>query len=138
MKNKKMKKLTVVLAAALLLLVLPAGAQQKVDRKNLTIKEWNTDVRTNQKYLDHVTTYNAQGKKIEEIEYTPLGQKWRKRYEHGENGKVSKEYIYDERNVMISYKVFEYNEIGKKTQTTYTPRGKVKTIKVYEYIVTEE
>lgn len=133
-----MKKMMMALAAALLLLALPAGAQQKMDKKNLTIKEWNTDVRTNHKFLDHVTTYNSQGKKIEEIEYTPLGQKWRKRYEHGDNGKVSKEYVYDERNVMVNYKVFEYNEMGKKTQTTYTPKGKVKTIKVYEYIVTEE
>ncbi len=126
------------LAAALLLLALPAGAQQKMDKKNLIIKEWNTDVRTNQKYLDHVTTYNAQGKKIEEIEYTPTGQKWRKRYEIGENGKVAKEYVYDDRNVMVNYKVLEYDEMGKKTQTTYTPKGKVKTIKVYEYVISEE
>lgn len=133
-----MKKMMMALAAALLLLALPAGAQQKMDKKNLIIKEWNTDVRTNQKYLDHVTTYNAQGKKIEEIEYTPTGQKWRKRYEIGENGKVAKEYVYDDRNVMVNYKVFEYNEMGKKTQTTYTPKGKVKTIKVYEYVISEE
>ena len=126
------------LAAALLLLALPAGAQQKMDKKNLIIKEWNTDVRTNQKYLDHVTTYNAQGKKIEEIEYTPTGQKWRKRYEIGENGKVAKEYVYDDRNVMVNYKVLEYDEMGKKTQTTYTPKGKVKTIKVYEYVISDE
>jgi hypothetical protein len=32
--------------------------------------------------LDHVTTYDADGKKLEEIEYNSEGQKWRKRFEY--------------------------------------------------------
>ena len=44
-----------------------AGAQdqpaQKINKKNLVIKEWNTDVKTNAQILDHTTTYNSDGRK---------------------------------------------------------------------------
>ncbi len=124
------------LAAALLLLVPVVRAQEtpKINKKNLVIKEWNTDVKTNRKVLDHVTTFNPDGQKIEEIEYGSGGQKWRKRFEYGPDGKVSKEMVYDERNKLVNYKKFEYNEFGrKKTQYTYNPKGKLLTIKVFEY-----
>ena len=108
---------------------------QKINKKNLVIKEWNTDVKSNAKVLDHVTTYNADGQKIEEIEYSSTGQKWRERYEYGANGKVSKEYVYDERNRPVSVKTFEYNEFArKKTQYTYDAKGNLKSIKIYEYL----
>ena len=129
---------------ALMLSALPAVAQtQAVNenpaKKNLIVKEWNTDARTNNKFLDRVTTYNEYGKKVEEIEYNSMGQVWRKRYEHdGPNGRVSKEYLYDHHNRLVNYKVYEYNELGRKMQTTYYPNGKVKTIKVYEYSVRED
>lgn len=126
------------MAAALLLSVCGAFAQtgtQKINKKNLVIKEWNTDANSKTRVLDHITTFNADGKKIEEIEYGQSGQKWRKRFEYDAAGKVSVEYVYDDRNRLDNYKKFEYNEFGrKKTQYTYSPKGKLKTIKVYEYI----
>ena len=131
-----MKKIA-LLAAAMLLTVAGAWAQttQKINKKNLVIKEWNTDANSKARVLDHVTTYNAEGKKIEEIEYSQSGQKWRKRYEYDAAGKVSTEYVYDERNRLDNYKKFEYNEFGrKKTQYTYTAKGKLKSVKVYEYL----
>ena len=83
-----------------LLILLPLAVQaqdtQKINKKNLVVKEWNTDARTNKKILDHVTTYNPDGKKIEEIEYGISGQKWRKRYEYDQNGKNITEMVYDE------------------------------------------
>ena len=122
----------------MLLTVCSAFAQtttQKINKKNLVIKEWNTDAGSKTRVLDHVTTYNADGKKIEEIEYGQSGQKWRKRYEYDAAGKVVKEYVYNEHNKLDNYKKFEYNEFGrKKTQYTYTARGKLKTVKVYEYL----
>lgn len=133
-----MKKYLMVLAS--LLLLIPAAFAQdetpnKINKKNLVIKEWNSDAKSNKKVLDHVTTYNAEGKKIEEIEYGSNGQKWRKRFEWGEDGKVSRELIYDERNRLVNYKTFDYNEFGrKKTQYTYNPKGKLLTIKVFEYL----
>ena len=62
-------------------------------------------------------------------------QKWRKRFEWGENGKMTRELVYDERNRLVNYKKFEFNEFGKKkTQYTYDPKGKLISTKVYEYI----
>lgn len=127
----------ILIFAALLLLLVPALRAQetpKIDKKNLVIKEWNTDVRTNAKVLDHVTTFNSEGQKLEEIEYGSRKQKWRKRFEYGANGKVSKEMLYDENNKLVNYKKFEYNEFGrKKTQYTYNPKGKLLTVKIFEY-----
>ena len=131
-----MKKILTILAFALLM-AIPSGAQtqQILNKKNLVIKEWNTDVKTNRKFLDHVTTYNPEGRKIEETEYTASGQKWRKRYEYGADGKVSRELVYDERNRLVTAKKFEYNAFGKKkTQYNYDAKGKLLTIKVFEYI----
>lgn len=135
--EKKMKTIW-TLVAAVLLTVWGAGAQTttpKINKKNLVIKEWNTDANSKTRALDHVTTYNADGKKIEEIEYSQNSQKWRKRFEYDASGKVSTEYVYDERNRLDNYKKFEYNEFGrKKTQYTYTAKGKLKSVKVYEYL----
>jgi len=121
----------------LLLLPAVAGAQeaQKINKKNLVVKEWKTDVKTNKKILDHVTTYNTDGKKVEEIEYGEKGQKWRKRYEYDESGKMSREMVYDEKNALVNYKKYEYNEFGKKkAQYTYDAKGKMTSIKNFEYI----
>ena len=136
-----MKKLLTLLALAFAL-VVPAMAQntaagQKINKKNLVIKEWNTDPRSGKKVLDRVTTYNADGKKIEEIEYGSEGQKWRKRFEYapGAEGKCVKESVYDERNRLNTVKKYEYNEFGrKKTQYNYNAKGKLLTVKVLEYI----
>ena len=78
--------------------------------------------------------------KIEEIEYDSIGkQKWRKRWEWGENGKQARELVYDERNRLVSYKTFEYNEFGrKKTQYTYNAKGKLIGTKLYEYVTQDD
>jgi len=131
-----MKKILTLLAAALLLIpVAGAQTQQKINKKNLVVKEWNTSAKGT-KILDHMTTYSPEGKKIDEAEYDMTGkQKWRKRYEWGENDKMARELLYDERNKLVNYKKFEYNEFGKKkTQYTYDPKGKLLSTKIYEYI----
>lgn len=133
-----MKRLLVFLAAALLLIPAASAQEQdapKMNKKNLVIKEWNTDAKGNHKTLDHVTTFNADGKKVEEIEYSQDGQKWRKRFEYDQNGKVSRELVYDYRNHLQTIKKFEFNELGKKKiQYTYNAKGKLIAIKQYEYI----
>lgn len=111
---------------------------KKINKKNLVVREWNTDVRTNVRMLDHVTTFNAEGQKIEEIEYNSEGQKWRERYEYGTNGKKVRELIYDGHNRLVQVKKYQYNEYGKKTITyTYNSQGKLISIKNYEYITQE-
>ncbi len=113
----------------------PAAApQQTLNKKNLVIKEWNTDAKGGNKRLDHQTTYNAEGRKIEEIEYSADGQKWRKRYEHA-GGKCVKEMVYNERNKLVTIKKYEYNAFGKKkVQYNYDARGNLISIKTFEYI----
>ena len=132
-----MKKLLTFIALAFVL-AMPALGQnttQKLNKKNLVIKEWNTDAKSGKKVLDHVTTYSPDGKKIEEIEYGSSAQKWRKRFEYGADGKCVKEMVYDEKNRLNTVKKFEYNEFGrKKTQYNYNAKGKLLTMKVFEYI----
>ena len=137
-----MKRILTLITFALVL-TLPALGQTtdtpKINKKNLVIKEWKTDPKSGSKALDHITTFNADGKKIEEIEYSSegnaYGQKWRKRYEYGADGKCTKEYLYNERNKLETVRKFEYNEFGrKKTQYNYDPKGKLVSIKVFEYL----
>ena len=132
-----MKKFLIMISAlAVMLFALPAAAQtQTLNKKNLVVKEWNTNAKGT-RTLDHLTIYSPEGKKIEEAEYDSTGsQKWRKRFEWGENGQMQRELVYDERNRLVNYKKFEYNEFGKKkTQYTYDPKGKLISTKVYEYI----
>ena len=134
-----MKKLIVMLAvfcSAVGMAVAQDAPTQKINKKNLVIKEWNTDVKTNAQILDHTTTYNPEGKKIEEVEYSPAGVKWRKRFEYNAAGRVSKELVYDKNNRLMTYKTFEYNEFGrKKTQCTYDAKGKLLVTKIFEYVV---
>ena len=46
-----------------------ATLAKRAGRKNLTIKEWNTDAKSKTRWLDRVTTYDELGRKIEQIEY---------------------------------------------------------------------
>ena len=132
-----MKKILLTAAIGLLFPLMGSAqdAQQKIDKKNLVIKEWNTDPKGGHKFLDHVTTYNPEGQKLEEIEYNTDGQKWRKRFERDAAGKVTTEYVYDGKNRLQTYKKFEYNELGrKKVQYTYNAKGRLLAVKNYEYI----
>ena len=48
---------------------------------------------------------------------------------------MTRELLYDERNRLVNYKKFEFNEFGKrKVQYTYDPKGKLISTKTYEYI----
>lgn len=137
-----MKRIIILIVTALAPII--SGYAQEttplLNKKNLVVKEWNTNGKGVAQTLDHVTTYSPEGKKIEEIEYDSFGkQKWRKRYEWGANGKQSRELVYDERNRLVNYKTFEYNEFGKKkTQYTYDAKGKLIGTKLFEYHVQED
>ena len=51
------------------------------------------------------------------------------------DGKVSRELVYDGRNKLQTYKTFEWNAFGKKkVQYTYNAKGKLLSIKQYEYL----
>lgn len=116
----------------------PATLAKREGRKNLVVKEWNTDARTKTRWLDRQTKYDSQGRKVEEIEYASYGQKWRETMEYGENGRVIKEVEYDDRNKPVRIRKYEWNENGtKKKQYNYAPSGKLLSIKVFEYVFDE-
>ena len=84
-------------------LLTPETLAKRERRKNLTVKEWNTDSKSKTRWLDHVTVYDAQGRKIEETEYATYGQRERVTYEYDDvTGKVTKEVLYNDRNTAVS------------------------------------
>lgn len=125
-------------------LSVPAFAQGRLDpatlakreaRKNLVIKEWNTDAKSKTKWLDRVTKYDEFGRKVEEIEYNQYGMAWREVYEYDPVvDKISKETKYNAKNKAILVRKYEYDEDGtRKKQYNYSPNGRLLTIKVFEY-----
>ena len=71
--------------------VSPETLAKRAKRKNMTLKEWNTDAASRTKWLDHMTVYDAEGRKVEEIEYADYGQVWRVVTEYEAEGPVSRE-----------------------------------------------
>lgn len=141
-----MKRLLFLTFIAFLAMPVALSAQEldaatiakREGRKNLTVKEWNTDAKTKTRWLDRVTTYDAEGRKIEQIEYASYGQKWRETYEYGEHGRIVREVEYDDRDKPKSIRKYEYNSDGtKKKQYNYAPNGRLQTIKVFEYVIGE-
>lgn len=139
-----MKRLIVFLqiclmSTALFAEVSPETLAKRAKRKNLTVKEWNTDASNRTKWLDHLTVYDSEGRKIEEIEYAVYGQVQRTVIEYNEEGMVSREVVYNDKNKPIRIRKYEYNENGtKKKQYNYLPNGKLYSVKVFEYIFSEE
>lgn len=124
--------------ALILLVSLSANAQdndiskKKERKKNLIVKEWNT--RENKRFLDHLTIYNDQGKKIEESEYSNYGLREKVTFEYDALGRCVKQIVYNDRNKVNRIRKIEYNADGsRKNQYNYYPNGKLESIKVYEY-----
>lgn len=118
--------------------VSPETLAKRAKRKNLTVKEWNTDAASRTKWLDHLTVYDSEGRKVEEIEYAVYGQVNRVVIEYDENGQVSREIVYNEKNKPTRIRKYEYNENGtKKKQYNYLPNGKLYSVKVFEYIFSD-
>jgi antitoxin component YwqK of YwqJK toxin-antitoxin module len=132
----------IILTAFVILLVSSCFAQnsqtttsKKDKKKNLTVKEWNKPVNSKTPVLDHVTTYNDKGQKIEEIEYANYGVKERVLFEYDENGKCIREVEYNDRNKVTKIKKYEYNTDGtKKKQYNYYPNGNLESVKDFEYV----
>ena len=58
-------------------LLTPEQLAKREKKKNLTVKEWNTDSKTKTRWMDRLKVYDSQGRCVEEIEYATYGQKWR-------------------------------------------------------------
>ena len=140
-----MKRLLFI--ALLSLMAIPMVAQsvsesailKRENRRGMVLKEWNTAVGARMPFLDHVTTYDSLGRKIEEIEYASYGQKSRVVSEYPPNSdvtaKVVREIEYNDRDKVVRIRKFEYNEDGTKSrQLNYFPNGKLESVKVFEYV----
>ena len=119
--------------------VSDATIQKRENRRGMVLKEWNTPVGARMPFLDHVTTYDSLGRKIEEIEYASYGQKSRVVSEYPANSdvtaKVTREIEYNDRDKVVRIRKFEYNEDGsKKCQKNYYPNGKLESVKTFEYV----
>jgi hypothetical protein len=117
-------------------LLTPEQLAKRERHKNLTVKEWNTDSKTNTRWLDRIKVYDEQGRCIEEIEYATYGQKWRVTSKYDDvTGKVTEEVEYNDRNHPVRIRKYEWNADGTKAkQYNYLPNGKLYSVKVYEYI----
>ena len=117
-------------------LLTPEQLAKREKKKNLTVKEWNTDAHTKTRWLDHVKTYDNQGRCVEEIEYASYGQRKRVTYTYDDKtGKVLEEVEYNDRNKPVRIRKYEWNTNGTKAkQYNYLPNGKLYSIKVFEYI----
>ena len=121
-------------------LLTPEQLAKREKRKNLTVKEWNTDSKTKVRWLDHVKVYDAQGRCIEEIEYASYGQRVRVTSKYDDaTGKVVEEVEYNDRNRPVRIRKYEWNADGTKAkQYNYLPNGKLYSVKVFEYIFSKE
>ena len=103
-------------------------------RKNLVVKEMNTDAKGKRQWLDHLTVWNEKGFKIEEIEYAVYGQRERVTFEYDENDKCIRENVYNDKNKLTRIRKYDYLSNGrKKIQYNYNPDGKLYSTKIYEY-----
>ncbi|MBQ2608006.1 MAG: hypothetical protein II588_02190 [Paludibacteraceae bacterium] len=121
-------------------LLTPEQLAKRAKRKNLTVKEWNTDAKSKTRWLDHVKVYDSQGRCIEEIEYASYGQKSRVTYSYDDKtGKVLEEVEYNDRNRPVRIRKYEWNANGTKAkQYNYLPNGKLFSVKVFEYIFSDK
>lgn len=121
-------------------LLTPEQLAKREKRKNLTVKEWNTDSKTKVRWLDHVKIYDSQGRCIEEIEYASYGQRSRVTSKYDDTtGKVIEEVEYNDRNRAVRIRKYEWNADGTKAkQYNYLPNGKLYSIKVFEYIFSDK
>lgn len=139
-RNYKLLFLTLMFMGASTTLFAQVSAESLYEKherkKNLTIREFNTDAKGNNKWMDHLTVYNDKGYKIEEIEYATFGQRERITFEYDDNDRCIKEVVYDDRNKVCRIRKYMYNADGtKKTQFNYLPNGRLFSTKQFQYTV---
>lgn len=104
-------------------------------RKSTIVKEYKQKAGSKTAELDKSITYDAQGRKTEEVEYASYGQKERVIYEYDANGRLTRDIEYDDKNHVKRIRKYEYNANGTRHAIyTYLPDGKLTSTRTYEYI----
>lgn len=134
----RIKFLFILLAGFVLLVPAQTSPESLTDKrerhKNMTIREYNTDSKGKNRWMDHITVYNDKGLKIEEIEYATYGMRERVLFEYDTNDRCVKEVVFDDTKKVSRIRKYEYNADGtKKTQYNYLPNGRLYSTKQYQY-----
>ncbi|MFZ4724688.1 MAG: hypothetical protein ACOYMD_04515 [Paludibacter sp.] len=134
----RIKFLFILLAGFVLLVPAQTSPESLTDKrerhKNMTIREYNTDSKGKNRWMDHITVYNDKGLKIEEIEYATYGMRERVLFEYDANERCVKEVVFDDTKKVSRIRKYEYNADGtKKTQYNYLPNGRLYSTKQYQY-----
>ncbi|MEA4976523.1 MAG: hypothetical protein VB046_12380 [Paludibacter sp.] len=109
---------------------------KRLQKKNLIIREFNTDAKGKNNWMDHLTVYNENGYKVQEIEYAVYGMRSKVLFEYDENNRCIKEIVYDDRNKITRIRKISYNADGtRKAQYNYLPNGRLFSTKRYEYSI---
>ena len=113
------------------------GAVARGEGKKMMVKEWKTTPDGKKKWVDHAEVYDAEGRLIEEAEYSDFGSRlaWRATFEYNEKGQLVLERIYNERNKLDKYRKYEYNEEGVCVRRlNYSADGKLNSYRQFEFI----
>ena len=118
----------------------PRTDQERRDaRRNMVVKEVNTDAKGKREWMDHLTVWDSDGYKIEEIEYAVYGQRERVTFVYDKTlGRCIRENVYNDKNKLVRIRKYEYNSEGRKTiQYNYNPDGKLYSTKIFEYSLSD-
>ncbi|MBR5027951.1 MAG: hypothetical protein IKX51_01905 [Bacteroidales bacterium] len=131
-------RIKIILLALLVGLGFSLSAQttdKRERKKNLTVKEYKLKTGSKTPRLDDITRYDANGLKVEEIEYSSDGsQKSRVVYEYDDKGVCTRELVYDHKNKIQKIRKIEYNADGTKHKIyVYSPKGNLETTRTFEY-----
>lgn len=137
-----MRQLIVV--SVLLLVAFTANADYpercdvaRREGKTMVVKEWKTTPDGRKEWVDHAEVYDAEGRLIEEAEYSDFGSRlaWRATFEYNDKGQLVVERIYNERNKLDKYRKYEYNEAGVCVRRlNYSADGKLNSYRRFEFI----
>lgn len=113
------------------------GDVARHEGKAMMVKEWKTTPDGRKEWVDHAEVYDAQGRLIEEAEYSDFGTRlaWRATFEYNDKGQLVVERIYNERNKLDKYRKYEYNEAGVCVRRlNYSSDGKLNSYRRFEFI----
>lgn len=124
---------TYIIIATLLLTGICFGQKRKDIKKAGIRTITTTEVHGAKTLNDSKETYDANGNKIEEINYDKEGTlKGTKKTKYNKDGDVIEETEYDDKNNIKETVYTKYNALGEKTEEQYVDKDK-KQFKKYVY-----
>lgn len=105
--------------------------------KRLTVKEWKNTPDGKNRWVDHIEIYDAEGRLVEEAEYSDYGRhlSWRAEFFYSAEGLLEREVIYNERNKISKVRKYEYNADGVCVRRlNYNANGMLNSYRDFEFI----